>query len=339
MEGADYPELVVSPHPTRDTRVNSLTISPTSPAVAQGFPDRRPITWRRVGSQDEIQQEERGSRLLSITSTAPSPPASRNASVVPSLTSTSLSNLSDWKEEVFPRFRVNGHPEVYQILLPWDAVSVGLSNDCTSAFFFRERSLAVVSLASVQNRGSQQRVEHTFKDTGRLREVSASEHYIAALADEYLILLKYHFSAPTSESSLEVLSWVPIGWDPKGLAIHENRDEVLLLAGERRQGLEGRIKLYKYPLQNNRGKRIHELQTFRVTTGTPTGVNDLPVSLAFGPSGRNFVCTTKGVPCNNGIDRRKCSVLVWSLDGDSGTASRPYAITYRYTAVSKKLFH
>ncbi|KAL9113858.1 MAG: hypothetical protein Q9227_001992 [Pyrenula ochraceoflavens] len=330
MERNDYPEPVEFSRATANPAEGD-SITPVLPFPGQLSADLPGSGQRASGSQDESNPHQRLARLQSITSTLQSSSASRNASLAASL-STRPTTVSEWHESPFSELRLIGTPEVFRISLPWEASCVGLSSDCTAATFFRDRSLFIVSLASVQTKGHQSSIGHTFKGIGRIRQVSASQHYVAVLADEWLALLKYDVSTSTGAQTLDVLSWVPIEWDPRGLALHESRDEVLIIAGERRQGLEGRIRLYHCPLHSNRGTRLYGIKVFKTTVGGPRGSNDLPSTLAFHPNGRSFVCATAGVAYNRGLDRRRSSILVWPVELDSSTASKPYEILYHYTA-------
>jgi hypothetical protein len=108
--------------------------------------------------------------------------------------------------------------------------------------------------------------------------------------------------------------------------LHETKDDVLVLVGERRQGgtaMEGRIRLYRY-LKSNPGKKIQELHTFNIVVGNPPKVTDVPKFLAFHPDGRSFVCIT-------GI---KNSVLIWAIEEEMSVVPNAFEISHKYTAVS-----
>lgn len=325
MESTSLPEVVTQPFAV-DWNANSALsdkVSPTSPSSSRAFATHI--------HQDDTRAPRDLVRAQTRSSVALSPAGSRNTSVGPS-DSTRPSSISEWTESPFSEPFLSGKLDVFDISLPfsWKGTSVGLSNDCTSAYFFRERSITIFPLPSAQTQQNQHKIEHTFTDDVYLRDVAVSDHYVAALTHEHLVLLRYCSDAEESQQA-ELQTSVSVQWDPKGLAIYENKDCVSVLVGERRQGSrgwEGRIKLYHYPLQNNGGRRIQEIQTFRTIVGGST--NDAPKTLAFHFNGKGFVCITKGVVSNAGF---LSSILVWSLDNEMAKAQRPFEISYKYTVV------
>jgi hypothetical protein len=260
---------------------------------------------------------------------APSTAGSRNTSVVPSV-STRLSSVSEWNENPFAESQIVGEPETFEVKAPWSDSSVGLSSDCTAVYFFKKRSISISSLANIQTQLHKQAtppIEHKFDDKTFLREVAASERFLAILTDETLMLFEYRVSGQKAKQGLDLRGSVRICWDPRGLAIHEGRDDVLVLVGEGQQRMEGRIKLYRYRLGSNLGKKIQEVQTFDIIVGSSNKTKDVPKLLSFHPNGRSFVCVT-------GI---KNSVLVWSIEEEMPVGSKPFEISHKYTAVSMSL--
>lgn len=336
----EFPELAPYQPSVFDLNTRSLIFdgpsptSPTSPSPSQGLANRTSpeyvnVTDVHTGGDIVAQTQSRSSESTT------SPARSRNASSVPSH-STRQSSVWEWNESPFLESHFAGNLDIFQIKLPfpWKNTSVGLSTECGSAYFFREQYLAVFSLTSVQTERNQRRIVYKFNGDVFLREVAASERHIVALTDQHLILLRYDFSGFENAPRIELKSSVPIGWDPRGLAIHENTDHISILVGERHpilNGWEGRIKLYRCPFQNHLGRRIQDIHTFRILVGGSPGYSDAPETLAFHPNGKSFVCTTKGRISKSGLTSSVCS---WSLDGDFSMASSPFEIPHQYTIVS-----
>ena len=229
---------------------------------------------------------------------------------------------SKWNESPAVEHQREGFPQTSQIPLSRKYSVAGLSNDCSSAYFFNEKFVCVHSFATADDLRTALVFEKKYDSKTKLREVALSRRFVVTRTNESLTIFNYGLGSKHTDA---LASLGNTKWDPSGLALHESEDHLLILAGERRRNsdgkIEGRIKIYKRQIDDVKG-RIQEVGPCRIIS------QDCPKTIAFGTNGKTFACVT-GV---------RNSVLIWTTDDESSPNPKPFEILNKYTAVRTSPF-
>jgi len=242
-------------------------------------------------------------------------------------------NTVEWmeSEEDFPPFEIRTASESCLVTLPHGifnknkCYAAGLSPNCRSVYFLREKDIVIYSLENFP--------KVTEVDILLKRTPSTDEDYKdakAALTNRFLAVLNrgnphrlsiYEYGAPITNGKdidTEVLDM----WHPTCISMYEARNRTWVAIGGH-SNRDGYIRLYR--IEDSHGTlrlKKHDAQFEKCVPNALS--NDWPKIISFSPDGRRLTCVTKN----------KNKVLAWFLSNNARPRQAAFEIMKPYEAVS-----
>ncbi|KAI9800304.1 MAG: hypothetical protein M1833_003418 [Piccolia ochrophora] len=311
-----------------------LSNAETRDAEATGLADHGafpvPQLGRELGVIYDCLSEEEGSHQIPRRSSLPlSPPDSLRS---PSRLEDHLCP-NDWIEPRIPPFEATSKAGLSRVPLkrgpmfhPSQYVSAGLSPDCRSVYFLRERSVRVYSLRNFPA-VNESDILFKWKMTcdSVCEEAALSNGLLAVFTKRTLLVFSIPHQSVIGMESLEY-DKERYRWDPNCITIHEANDRAWICVGGRvnyNGNFNGSIKIFQVDMTLGRSTLVpYAAQLDKGERDSLVG--DFLKMLEFSPDGQRLVCVTN----NNRI-------LSWFLSNNARPRQDPFQISKAFAKETK----
>lgn len=177
----------------------------------------------------------------------------------------------------------------------------GLSNDCSSVYFYGDREVVVHSLRVSQSATSVESFRKKFDGDTRVWDVALSKN--------------------RNSQQTPLKTFPSDNYHLSGLAIHETDEKVTILVGKTRKNI-GSVAIHVCSLVDNSNQSINDRLHFEEHAVDIPG-HDYPKRLSFGQDGKTISCITGKLN----------TILIWVLDDEVPSSMEPFVISNRYSPV------
>lgn len=220
-----------------------------------------------------------------------------------------------WDEPTFDRWNKHESISSSSNLRRYNAA--GISNDCSSVYFYGDREVVVHSLRVSQSVTSVESFRKKFDGITRVWDVALSKNYLVVSTLQNVLVFRH-----TRNSQQTPLKTFPSdNYHLSGLAIHETDEKVAILIGKFRKNL-GSLTIHVCSLVNKSDRQVNDRLHFQEHTIDIPG-HDYPKRLSFGQDGKTISCITGKLN----------TVLIWVVDGEFPSSMEPFVISNRYSPV------
>lgn len=258
---------------------------------------------------------EREGNLVSRRSSATQSPDSDQTSSILTPVSPQSSMTSErqrWDEPMFDRWNVRESTALKVNLARYSMA--GLSNDCSSVYFYGDREVVVHSLRVSQSATSVESFRKKFDGDTRVWDVALSKNFLVVSTLQNVLVFR------TRNSQQTPLKTFPSdNYHLSGLAIHETDEKVTILVGKTRKNI-GSVAIHVCSLVDNSNQSINDRLHFEEHAVDIPG-HDYPKRLSFGQDGKTISCITGKLN----------TILIWVLDDEVPSSMEPFVISNRYS--------